>query len=241
MTFLRSLSLKTRGAALLMQYLTAARAFVLPSLVTVSIALGGCAGSVPARLTAAVTPRPVLTPQLQPTGLAPVSVKRRVQIVQLHQRSVASDQYPEVGVERDTMPEVEARLTALRIALERALNESGRYDVHPSSDTRSGGAVPVSASDMIHVSAELVESDTLTQVHLHISDLHASDSRTTFIGTGAPLERTSRAVFPHQCGYPACPGARGGAGFCGAPGTAQRVGGARYGAVADLGAGGRRR
>ena len=191
MEFLQSVSLQVCLARPALQCRTDSRALLPPVLVAFALMLGGCASPTPARFIAPVTQKPVLMPELPPTGLAPPSVKRRVQIVKLQHTWAVVDEHAGAHSERQPRQEVEAKLTALRIALERALIESGRYDVRLSAEAQAEGAVWARAAEMIHVSAELVESDTLTQVRLQISDPKASAAAMEFIGTGAPLVHKS--------------------------------------------------
>lgn len=187
MKLLRSDVLKVCLGSPSMQCQTGVRALLLPALVAVGLVLGGCASGPPARFIAPVTQKPVSMPELPPTGLARPSVKRSVQIVQLQHTWAVADEHAGAYSERQPKQEVEAKLTALRIALERALIESGRYDVRPSAKAQVEGAAWAHATETIHVSAELVESDTLTQVRLKISDPEASAAAMEFVGTGAPL------------------------------------------------------
>lgn len=89
-----------------------------------------------------------------------------------------------------------ARLLALRVALERALIDSGRYelvkwnDSHHDRTAREGNPQP--SVDILHLNADLLERDGLSTVRLRIHDPASTTTLMEFVGEGVPVKRTKR-------------------------------------------------
>lgn len=172
---------------------TPCRPFARSTLTVALLALSACASnpalSPTARMAATLplTPKPsVSLASTSPTGLEATRIKRPVIITGVRNANAH-------GPVSDADA---ARLLALRIALERALVDSGRYELVTRSDTHRRGATigrsPPPSPDTLQLSAELFERAELSTVRLRI---HASTSTATlmeFVGEGAPLRRTAR-------------------------------------------------
>lgn len=156
------------------------------------LALSGCASS-PELATAAPTTATTLTPQLvasrpstSPAGLETARIKRPVVITGVRN---AGEHGPADDAEA-------ARLLALRIALERALVDSGRYELVKRNDLHrgraAGGRSPQPGADTLQLSAELLERAGLSTVRLRIHDPASTTTLMEFVGEGVPLSRTTR-------------------------------------------------
>lgn len=93
-----------------------------------------------------------------------------------------------------------ARLLALRIALERALVDSGRYELVKQNDSHRGRAAGRSSPqpsadtlpDTLQLSAELLERPGLSTVRLRIYNPASTTTLMEFVGEGVPLSRMPR-------------------------------------------------
>src|SRR5690606_39782344 len=81
-------------------------------------------------------------------------------------------------------PSADGRGSALRMALERALMESGRYEVAKAAATAGAG----SDIEALHMSVELLDDEHVTTVRLHIRDPRASAAAMVFSGEGIALQ-----------------------------------------------------
>lgn len=148
----------------------------------VAVFLGACAS--PPDITASpqdltrttVVLQQPLPYKVQQAALGPTRLKRRVAVLD-HAHSDFED---ETGRIETASHRMEEQTLPLRVALERALLESGRYEVIRPSRRSNSTADP----DAIRMSVELLDRDNLTTVKLYIHDPRSSATVMTFSGEG---------------------------------------------------------
>lgn len=143
----------------------------------VTIALGACAtrhNAVPPPQEhgrVGVTEHQSATPGTKQATLGTTRLKRRVKV--LEHGALAA------------VTSVDEHEAALLAALERALIESGRYEV-----IKAGGrGDPAADGDAILMAVELVADARVTTVRLHLQDPRSASAKLVFSGEGEPLEK----------------------------------------------------
>jgi hypothetical protein len=144
------------------------------------IAVGACSThptSAPqAREAVANLDQGMTAPSARQTGLGLTRLKRRVRVLEHGIDPSASS-----ASEGRVAPSADGRGSALRVALERALIESGRYEVVKATAATDSG----SDAGALHMSVELLDDEHVTTVRLHIRDPRASAM--VFSGEGVTL------------------------------------------------------
>ena len=118
-------------------------------------------------------------PSARQTGLGLTRLKRRVRVLE-H----GIDPSANSASEGRAAASAYGRASALRMALERALMESGRYEVAKAAATAGAG----SDIEALHMSVELLDDEHVTTVRLHIRDPRASAAAMVFSGEGIALQ-----------------------------------------------------
>lgn len=154
-----------------------------------AVALAACA-SRPAPLSQPATPKPAMAQgdtvaAARPAGLGVTRLKRRVYVLE-HAATTAAADDRFVATAGVSARRADERAVALRTALERALAESGRYEVAKVVDRRSFAAD--ADTDALRMSVELLDNPHLTTVRLHIHDPRSSSPAIVFSGEGVTLE-----------------------------------------------------